>query len=139
MSEIDSHAYGRPLPRITPLNAPFWSYTRAHDLRFKRCLDCGHWIYPIAPLCQACWSDRHEWAKSAGNGIVSSWVTYHRAFEESFRPFLPYVVIQVDLDEGFRMISNFIDPATRPSYRMRVSAVFDDVTPDITLVKFKPA
>ena len=139
MTELPSDAYARPLPQITPLNALFWSFARAHDLRFKRCRDCGHWIYPIAPLCQACWSERYEWAPSAGNGTVSSWVTYHRAFEESFRPFLPYVVIQVDLDEGFRMISNFINPATRPAYGMRVQVAFDDVTPEVTLVKFRPA
>lgn len=131
--------YRRPPPRITPLNAPFWSYARQHDLRFKRCLDCAHWIYPIAPLCQSCWSERHEWAPSRGTGAVSSWVTYHKAFEDSFKPLLPYVVIQVDLDEGFRMISNFIDPATRPAYGMRVRAVFDDVAPDLTLIKFAPA
>lgn len=130
--------YAKPLPKVTPLNAPFWSYTHQHDLRFKRCLDCRRWIYPISPLCQGCWSENHEWAQVSGKGMVTSWVTYRKAFEDSFRPDLPYTVIQVDLLEGFRLISNFIDPATKPEYGMRVKVAFDDVTPEITLVKFAP-
>jgi uncharacterized OB-fold protein len=69
---------------------------------------------------------------------VTSWATYHRPFEDSFKPDLPYTVIQVDLDEGFRLISNFMDRNTKPAYLMKVRAVFDDVTPEITLVKFTP-
>ena len=46
----------------------------------------------------------------------------------------------VQLDEGPRMISNLVDcPPDQAAVDMRVTAVFDDVTPEWTLVKFRPA
>lgn len=137
-SQMDRPQYRKPLPKLTPLNEPFWTYARKHKLRFMRCLACGRWIYPIAPHCQNCWSESHEWAPASGKGIVTSWVTYHKAFEESFRDDLPYTVIQVELEEGIRLTSNFIEPGTKPVYKMKVKVAFDDITPEFTLVKFVP-
>lgn len=131
--------YTKPWPKITPLNAGYWEHARRHELRFPRCLDCGHWIYPFGPVCQRCWSERREWARASGQGRVVSWVTYHKAFEESFRGDLPYTVIHVEVEEGFRLSSSFLDPATRPRYGMQVRAAFDDVHPGLTLVRFVPA
>lgn len=130
--------YAKPRPKITALNAPYWSYARQHELRFLRCLDCSRWIYPISPFCQHCWSERHEWAPASGKGRVVSWVTYHKAFEESFREDLPYTVIHVEVKEGFRLTSNFIDRDTQPEFGMKVKVAFDDVDPELTLVKFAP-
>lgn len=49
-----------------------------------------------------------------------------------------YSVIQ--LDEGPRMISNMVEcDLDDLRVDMPVVAVYDDVTPDWTLVKFKPA
>jgi uncharacterized OB-fold protein len=52
---------------------------------------------------------------------------------------VPYTVIQVRLDCGVRLFSNPVDVETG-SLRigMPVEAVFEDVTSDVTLLKFKP-
>jgi uncharacterized OB-fold protein len=132
-------AYRKPLPKVTALNEPFWAAARRHELHLQRCNSCESWIYPISPVCQTCWSEDWTWRPTSGKGVVTSWVTYHKAFEASFREDLPYTVLQVDLEEGPRLISNFIDPMTKPGYLMPVTVAFDDVTEEVSLIKFSPS
>jgi uncharacterized OB-fold protein len=59
-----------------------------------------------------------------------------RAFDDA----LPYVVAIVELDEGVRLVSNVVDcPPERVHIGMPVEAVFDAVTPEVTLPRFRPA
>jgi hypothetical protein len=52
---------------------------------------------------------------------------------------VPYVFAIVELDEGPRMATNIvgIEPE-KVAINIKVEAFFDDVTPEITLVKFQP-
>ena len=60
--------------------------------------------------------------------------------DRAFEPEAPYVYAMVQLDEGPRMISNLVEcPVEEATVDMPVVAVFDDVTPEVTLVKFRPA
>ena len=46
----------------------------------------------------------------------------------------------VEVDEGLKMLTNIVDcPPEQVKIGMPVEAVFDDVTPEVTLVKFRPA
>jgi uncharacterized OB-fold protein len=46
----------------------------------------------------------------------------------------------VELSEGVKMLTNIIDcPVEQVKIDMPVEVVFDDVTPEVTLVKFRPA
>jgi uncharacterized protein len=47
----------------------------------------------------------------------------------------PYNVVQVELDEGPRLMGNLVD--ARPVIGMRVEVIFDAVTPDVTLPRFR--
>ncbi len=62
-----------------------------------------------------------------------------RAGMPGFEKDVPYVFAIVELDEGPRMATNIvgIEPE-KVAIGMEVEAFFDDVTPEITLVKFKP-
>ncbi len=59
----------------------------------------------------------------------------------NFQEDVPYVYAMVQLDEGPRMISNVIDadPMNEVSVDMPLEVVFDDVTDEWTLVKWRPA
>ncbi len=130
-------SYAKPLPVITTTNAPYWNAAKNHELKLPRCRECAAWVYPIARMCQACWSEDLEWAQMSGFGRVSSWVVYHRAFHPAWLDEVPYAVVQVDLDEGIRLISNLVDvPPEEIVEGLPVMVAFDDVTPDVTLVKF---
>jgi hypothetical protein len=65
-------------------------------------------------------------------------VTYQNQ-SAGFRDELPYVLAYVELDEGVRLLTNIVGCAPdHVAVGMRVSVVFDDVTPDISLPKFTP-
>jgi hypothetical protein len=60
---------------------------------------------------------------------------YFKSFEDD----LPYGVALVELEEGPRLISNIVGvPREAVDIGMPVEAVFDAVTSEVTLVKFRP-
>jgi hypothetical protein len=62
---------------------------------------------------------------------------FHRQYFAEFP--VPYTVIQVKLDCGVRLFSNPAGMATEAlQVGMSVEASFEDVTPNVTLLKFKP-
>jgi uncharacterized OB-fold protein len=74
----------------------------------------------------------------SGKGKVHSYTTVRRASTRSFAD-KPYVLAIVELDEGAKLATN-IEAATESiKIGMPVTVFFDDVTPEQTLVKFKPA
>lgn len=132
--------YRKPLPRVTPDNRPFWEAARRHELRLPRCLKCRILWYPLGPVCPECFSERCEWARLSGRGKISSWVVFHKAYFPEFAADIPYNVVQVELEEGPRLLANLVGIANdRIEIGMPVEVLFDDVTPDITLPRFRPA
>ncbi len=131
--------YQKPLPEINGDNTEFWSGCRAHELRFQKCRDCGHVRWPPSILCPACHSRETEWIVSSGRGTVYSFVIYHVAFHEGFRDDVPYVVADVELEEGPRLLTNIAEcPHETITCGMPVQVVWDDVTEDFSLPKFRP-
>jgi uncharacterized OB-fold protein len=132
--------YGRPLPRITPENRPFWEAARRHELRLQRCSGCGRFRYPPSPVCPDCLGESAEWTRVSGRGTVTTWVVFHRLYFPAFAADLPYNVVQVELAEGPRLTANLVGVANdRIRIGLPVEVVFDDVTPDVTLPRFRPA
>jgi len=57
-----------------------------------------------------------------------------------FRDTLPYVIAHVELEEGVKILADVVDcPPEQVKIGMPVEAVFADVTPEVTLVNFRPA
>lgn len=130
----------RPLPIVIDENADFWAAAREHRLMLQRCKDCGYVQYYPRKICRQCWNENLEWTQSSGRGKVYTYTVNHRAPEDVFKKDLPYVVAVVDLEEGPRMMSNIVGTSPdKVSIGMPVELVFDDVTPEISLPKFKPA
>jgi uncharacterized OB-fold protein len=127
----------RPLPVIEGTNQPFWQALRARTVRVQRCGDCGLYRFPAARFCAQCRSELSDWRDVAPIGIVETWCVFHRAYFEGLA--VPYTVIQVRLDCGVRLFSNpvGIEPQAL-RIGLAVEAVFEDIAPEITLLKFKP-
>ena len=131
--------YKKPLPVISAVNRPYWEAAKEHRLRLQRCPRCDKSWYPFGPLCPECWSRDYEWAELSGRGKVTSWVVFHQIYFEAFRDESPYPVIQVELEEGPRLLSNLVGVKNEDIYiGMPVEVVFDDVTDEVTLPKFRP-
>jgi uncharacterized OB-fold protein len=132
--------YAKPLPAIDEENKPFWEYAKKHELRMQKCPQCGQIYYPPSSLCPNCHSwEKAEWTKLSGKGTVYSFIVARRATNPAFAKEVPYVVAIVETNEGGRLISNVI--GCKPEdvkVGMAVEVVFEDVTDEISLPKFKP-
>ncbi len=131
--------YAKPLPAISSLNKPYWDGLKHRELRMQRCDACGKVWYPPSPLCPVCWSRKFTWTKLSGRGRVNSWVIFHQSYFRGFDSELPYNVAEVELDEGPRLTTNLVDVRNDDiKADMPVEIVFQDVTPEIALAKFRP-
>ncbi len=131
----------RPQPRFPENDTqPFWEATKRHELVIPRCrTHDGFFFYP-RELCPVCLSSDIEWAKVTGRGRVHAFTIVHQPNDPAFAEDAPYVYAVIQLDEGARLISNVIGlPPEEVTVDMPVVAVFEDVTPEWTLVKFRPA
>lgn len=138
--QSETHAYDKPLPQIDPLTKGYWKYAKAHRLSVQHCRTCGGRHFPPGPVCPSCLSDDQEWEPVSGQGTLVSWGRFHRAYWPGFADTLPYNVCLVRLAEGPLIVSNLIGSAKDgPEIGMALSAEFDDVTDEISLVRFKNA
>jgi uncharacterized protein len=110
------------------------------ELRAMRCSSCEHKFLPAADRCPRCLSRQIHWVKVSGRGKVWSWVVFHQRYFAAFEADMPYNVAYVQLDEGPRLMTNLVDCDPGEIHcEMPVDVVFDDVTPEISLPKFRPA
>ncbi len=130
--------YIKPLPKPTATSRPFWEAARKHELTLQRCGACGKFIYYPRDRCPYCFSDNLSWKRVSGRGTLYSYTVVHRASSRAFAD-APYVLAIVELDEGPRMTTNIVGPPENLKVGMPVVVFFDDVAPEHTLVKFKPA
>ncbi len=131
--------YEKPVPQPDPVTAPFWQAAKQGRLLLQRCPKCGaHQFYPQS-CCRRCLSEDLLWVDAKGKGVVYTYTIVHRAPSRPFEPDVPYTVALVDLAEGCRMISNIVG-ASPEAVRvgMPVEVVFEEITPEISLPKFRP-
>jgi uncharacterized protein len=134
--------YTKPLPRpLSPeLTRPFWEAAKRHELVMPRCKMCAHLFFYPRSECPRCLSTNLEWVQVSGRARLHSFTVVQQPANAAFRDDVPYVYAVVQLDEGPRLVSNIVQcdiDALRVD--MPLEAIFDDVTPEWTLVKFKPA
>jgi uncharacterized OB-fold protein len=130
--------YTKPLPKPSPTSRAYWDAAKRHELMLQHCGACKSYIYYPRDRCPQCLGDGLEWRKVSGRGKVYSYTIVRRASTRSFAD-KPYVLAIVELDEGVRMTTNVEAPPETVKVGMPVAVYFDDVTPERTLVKFKPA
>ena len=136
----ESKPYKKPLPRVDEETRGFWEALARHELYVQRCRSCGTTRFYPRSVCPACLSSDTEWLRSSGRGTVYSFTVTHQNQAPGFREELPYVLAIVELDEGVRMMTNVVGCAPDAvRVGMPVQVVFEDVTAEITLAKFRPA
>jgi uncharacterized OB-fold protein len=123
----------------------FWEGTANEELRVQVCGACGHRQLPGGPCCRECLSQDLTWQKASGRGTVHSFSVVHRALHPAFAAQVPYVLADIQLEEGPVLTSNVtdIDPAS-VTIGMPVRVWFDQEDRDafgtaFRLPKFKPS
>jgi uncharacterized OB-fold protein len=132
--------YKKPLPRPTAASLPFWEAAKRHELQIQSCGSCGAHIFYPREVCPECLSTNLQWIKVSGKGTVYSYTIAQAPTHPAFAEDIPYVIAIVELAEGPHLTTNIT--GCKPEevrVGMPVVATFDDVTPEMTLVKFRPA
>ena len=124
---------------MQPWSKPFWEGTKQHKLLIQECKDCHAKIFYPRKICPECWSENLSWTEASGKGKVFSYSVTMAGVEEKFAEDLPFVLALVDLEEGVRMMTNIVDcPHDEVSIGMDVEVVFEKVTEDVSLPKWRP-
>lgn len=98
-------------------------------LRFALCPGCGHGQASRAPHCERCGHRPLERGTSAGCGTILTFTTVYRAPSAAFRQQVPYTLVLVDMDEGFRLLMT-LHGTQEPTIGQRVRVVANtDATP----------
>ena len=122
----------------------FWEGTAEGELRVQVCGACGHRQLPGGPCCRECLSQELSWERASGRGIVHSFTVVHRALHPAFAAKVPYVLADIQLEEGPVLTSNVtdVDPSA-VKIGMPVEVWFDEPDRDafgtaFRLPRFRP-
>lgn len=130
--------YTKPLPVLEGLTEEFYGWCRNGELRFQRCTECAAWRHVPREMCPECGSIDWDWQASSGRGKVFTWTVAVRPLHPAFAGAAPYAPVVVELEEGVRLLSEVVDcPPDELRIDMPVEIVFDAVTAEVTLPKFR--
>ena len=131
-----------PVPLAEPLTEPYWAAAREGRLVIQRCTDCGSHRHLPHVLCPVCGSTTCEWDTSAGSGTVFTYTVVTHPVHAAVTEVVPYAVVVVELEDcgNVLMPSNVVDcPPDDVHVGMAVEVVFDRVTDEITIPRFRRA
>lgn len=139
MANSEQAAIAKPIPRATADLAPFLTAAKQRKLVVQKCRGCGLPRFPAREVCSACWSDQSDWVPVSGRGTVYSFYWMHQIYHPGFAAEVPYAVVVVELEEGPRLTTNVVG-CTHDQLRigLPVEAVFEDVSDEAALPKFRP-
>ena len=134
----------RPQPRFPePDTQPFWEATKRHELIYQVCGCCNEVLFYPRKYCVACGTDDTTWHTSKGEGTVYTFSVVMQSRHPAFADLGPYAVAYVDLDEGFRIMTNIVgvaNPIEDIHCGLRVRLRWEDQGEgEVSLPMFEPA
>ena len=99
-------------------NQAFYRHCGSGALHLQTCAACDLMRYPTTTACPWCSAPDYSWRPVSGKGVIYSYCEVHHAIQPVFRPFLPYQILLVELDEqvgqpnqhdGLRVTGNLTD------------------------------
>ena len=127
------------LPEADAESAPYWEAARRHELAVQRCSDCKALRHPPRVACPYCLGERREWTRVSGRGTLYTFVRIAHAVLPQWRGKPPYNVAQIALDEDprVRIVGDVVDAMDSLRCGLPVEAVFDDVTADVSIPRWR--
>lgn len=132
--------YKKPLPEFRPETKPYWDACKRHELVLPKAKTNGKFFfYPRALSPYDDMTQDIVWEKVSGRGRVWTFSVHNMGPTPAYKDEPPYVVALVELNEGVKMMTNIVGcKPEEVKIGMEVEVVFDDVTDEVTLPKFKP-
>lgn len=126
----------RPLPVIPPelvSSDIFWAHARSEELVFQRCAS-DHMVFYPRGHCTTCGTSELRLLLSKGQGAIYTFTVIHAHPDAYFAARAPYIVGVIELDEGFRMLSEIrgVDPVVDGRVRLAW-----DRSPDLPVPVFE--
>lgn len=134
-------AYKKPVPMVTPESQFYWEKCKQHELWMRYCNRCQQPYFYPRDVCPMCGSRDVTWRQMSGRGRIHTFAIVHRPPTPAFADDVPFVTAIVELDEGPRMMTNILMADPTPEklrVGMPVEVVFEDITEEISLPKFRP-
>ncbi len=133
----------RPQPRFPEVDSqPFWEATKNHELTYQTCDKCSEVIFYPRRHCTKCGSDQTTVHISKGEGAVYTFSVVMQSRHPAFKDLGAYAIAYVDLDEGFRIMTNIVgvqDPITDIQCGTRVRVKWEDQGEgEVSLPLFEP-
>jgi hypothetical protein len=131
-------------PIVVEETRGYWEGTLAEELRVQTCNACGNRQMPWGPCCTRCLSQDLAFLTASGRGTVYSFTVVRQAIHPDFSAEVPYVIADIELEEGPIMTSNVTDCTLEEVYiGMPVELWFDKELEDafhtkLRLPKFRP-
>ena len=129
----------KPIPRPSTTTRPFWDGLNERKVQIQRCDGCDSWVFYPRTRCPSCLSDLLIWREVSGQGVLYTYPLARQPTAPHFADETPQQLAVVELDEGVRMTSTLVN--VEPSdivIGMRLQPYFDQVTDDVTLLRYQP-
>ncbi|MBT4521225.1 MAG: nucleic acid-binding protein [Halieaceae bacterium] len=116
----------------------YWEGIKQRKLVFQKCGECETFSHPPRVMCPNCKAQNWVWVESSGKGRVYSWTVLRQEVHPAFRVPFEVVLIEMDNEEGVRIVSNMVDcNPDEIDFDMPVELCFKEVTEEWALPFFK--
>ena len=131
----------KSLPKINPIDAPYWKAAAEEKLVIQKCRACGKRQFYPRVACVGCFSGDLDWVQARGEGKVHSfsWVLVPR--NPAFKDEVPICYANIILDEGVILESRIVGKRVKEvKLGDRVKVAFQETAdPEIRLPVFELA
>ena len=115
----------------------FWDACDKEQLVAERCSHCQKFRFPPRPMCPHCHSTKREHVKLSGRGTVYTWIRPVHPKPVGFNE--PPIVALIELEEGFRLVSNLYGiEFEKITLGMPVEVFFDATVGNRKVPVFRP-
>ena len=133
----------RPQPRFPePNTESYWQAVKDGRLTYQTCNDCNAVVFTPRVMCTSCGSANLAQKDSKGEGEIYTYSVVRQNRNPAFSSLGAYVLAWIDLDEGFRMLSNVVgvdDPTKDVKVGQRVKVEFESQdSGDYPIPVFRP-
>jgi len=134
-------SYKKPIPVPQGESDYYWEKAKEEELWLRKCNECQEAYFYPRDISPCCFSKDTSWIQASGRAKLFTYGIVHRAPHAGFVDDVPFVTAIVQLEEGPKMATNIVidDPTPEKlQIDMPLEVVFDSITDEITLPKFKP-
>ena len=115
----------KSLPKINPVDAPFWQGAANNQFLLQKCKSCGKVQFFPRVACVDCFGEL-AWIESKGTGKIHSFTLVRVPRNPAFKDEVPIYYINVILDEGVIVESKLVgNNKERVKMGDRVRTVFE--------------